>query len=114
MRSFSTSASLGTVPVAVAVGGGDDADVDGVRLRRADRPHLHLLEHPQELYLETRRQLGDLVEEDRAVVGAAEEAERVGHRAREGAADVTEELGLEQVLGNRATVHGNERPLRAR
>ena len=60
------------------------------------------------------RQLGDLVEEDRALVGAAEEAERIGHGARERAAHVPEELRLEQVAGDRAAVDRDERALRAR
>ena len=63
--------------------------------------------------MESRRQLGDLVQEDRALVGAAEEAERVGHGVREGPADVTEELGLEQVFRDGAAVHRNEGPLGA-
>src|SRR3989442_4384582 len=38
----------------------------------------------QELHLQSRRELGDLVEEDRPLVGAAEEPERVRDGAREG------------------------------
>jgi hypothetical protein len=47
-------------------------------------------------------------------VGAAEEPERIGDRAGERAADVAEELGLEEVRGDRAAVDGDEGPLGAR
>ena len=81
-------------PLEVSVRRRDHAHVDRVRLGRADRAHLHLLEDTQELDLQSRRKLGDLVEEDRPLVGASEEPERVGDGAREGATDVTEEFGL--------------------
>src|SRR5207249_5777972 len=84
--------TLGHRLLEVTVGGGDDPDVDGIRFGRPHRPHLHLLENTQELYLQRRRELADLVEEDGALVRAPEEAERVRDGARERAPDVTEEL----------------------
>src|SRR5438034_407393 len=101
-------------PLEVPVRRRDHPHVDRVRLGRADGTHLHLLEYAQELDLQPRRELGDLIEEDRPLVGATEESERVRDGAREGAADVTEELGLQEVLWDRAAVHGDERPLGAR
>ena len=76
----------------------------------ADRAHLALLQHAQQLHLERRRQLADLVEEQRAAVGRPEEAGLalvVG--AGEGALLVAEQLALEQRLGQRAAVDGDER-----
>ncbi len=59
--------------VEVLVGGGDDAHVDALGPRGAERPDLALLQDAQELGLQRGRQLGDLVEEQRAAVGFDEE-----------------------------------------
>ena len=50
----------------VAVGRGDDPHVDLIVRSSADPLELPVLEHAQELGLELRRQLADLVEEERA------------------------------------------------
>ena len=80
------------------VGGRHDAHVDRMGAVVADRPDLALLEHAQQLGLQARRGLGHLVEEQRAAVGHLEEPLAVAHRAREGAAAVTEQLALEDAL----------------
>ena len=48
----------------VAIGRGDDADVHRDRLGGADRNHLPLLEHAQQLHLQRRRHLAHFVEEE--------------------------------------------------
>ncbi len=63
------------------VGRGDDPHVDRDRLVRADRHHLALLERGQQLGLQMKRQIADLVEEQGAVVGGLEAA-RSGRRRR--------------------------------
>ena len=93
----------------VAVGGGDDPHVDRALLARADGAHGAALEHVQQLGLEGRGHLADLVEQERAAVGLGEEARARGGRAREGALHVAEELALEQGLGKRGAVDGDER-----
>src|SRR5205823_10148783 len=67
------------------------------------------LERAQELRLERQGELADLVEEQRAARCLEEEplARRVS--VREGAAHVTEELALQQRLGERGAVHDDER-----
>ena len=65
----------------VAVGGGDDAQVHPDRLGRADRLHLVLLEHPQQLHLKHRGQLPDLVEQ-RAFRRSRTGGARAGPRPR--------------------------------
>ena len=92
----------------VAVGGGDDAHVDLDRRRRADRQDLLRFDGAQQLHLQVERQIADLVEEDRAAARALEQAFLVGDRAGEGAAQVAEELALEQTLGNGAAVDGQK------
>jgi HlyD family secretion protein len=51
----------------------------------------------------------DLVEEERAAVGGLEQAGARGLGVGEGAALVAEQLGLDQVLGQRGAVHLDER-----
>src|SRR5207247_2534496 len=87
----------------------DDARVDRVRLAAADAQDLALLQRAQELHLDVRRDLGDLVEEERAAVGALEAAGARRDGAREGALLVAEELALEDTLGEGLHVDGDER-----
>jgi hypothetical protein len=58
--------------------------------------------------------LADLVEEHGAAVRHLEPAAPFGHRAGERAPFVTEQLALEQRLGERRAVDRDERPVRAR
>ena len=98
----------------VAVRRRDHADVDLDRLRAADALELVLLQEAQQLDLDRRRDLADLVEEQRAAVGEREPAVLARHRAGERAALVTEQLALEQRLGERRAVQLDERAVRAR
>ncbi len=82
--------------------------------RKAQPPYLPILQHPQELGLEVHRHLGDLVEQHRALVGLLQEAGFVGGGAGEGALHMPEELGLDQVLGERRAVDLHVGPARAR
>ena len=88
----------------VLVGGGQHAHVhlDGVAAAHAGE--LPVLEHVQELALERRVEIADLVEEDRAVVGGLELAHLEGMGPREGPALVAEELGFEQLARHRGAV----------
>ena len=58
----------------IAVGRGDDARLERHLVVAADRAHLALLEHAQQLDLHLERHLADLVEEDRAAAGLHEQA----------------------------------------
>jgi hypothetical protein len=60
------------------------------------------------------RQLADLVEQQRAVRGGGDEARPVLDRAGEGAPAMTEQLALDERLGQRAAVDGDEPPAPAR
>ena len=66
----------------VAVGGGDDAHVDRDGSCAAEPAHHARLERAQQLRLQLERQLADLVEEERAAVGALEGAGDAGDRRR--------------------------------
>src|SRR5205807_71627 len=70
----------------VGIGGGDDADVDGDSLAAADPLDHALLEEAQQLHLHGRREVADLVEEERAGVGQLRASLPPALRARESAA----------------------------
>src|SRR6185369_11592088 len=92
----------------VAIGRRDDAHVHALRGHPADRLEHAVLEHAQQLHLQLRAHVADLVEEDRAAVGQTEPAHARADRAREGAALVTEHLALEQILRYRAAMHRDQ------
>jgi hypothetical protein len=70
--------------------------------------------HAQQLHLQTHRHVADLIEHQRAAVGRLEQTAVLADRAGEGAFDVTEQLALEQVLGHRAAIDRDERPVATR
>ena len=88
----------------------DDADVGADRLATTDPRELALLEHAQELGLERERHVADLVEEEGATGRGLELADAALDGAGERAALVAEELALEQLVGDRGAVEGDERP----
>jgi hypothetical protein len=97
----------------IAIRGRDDPDVE--RNFRAS-PHGSggsLLERPKKLRLETERHVPDLVEEESATLRLEQQPPVVLARVREGATNVSEQLALEQLLGERGAVDGYEWPLRA-
>src|SRR6266436_2042923 len=95
----------------IVVGRCDETDVGAERRRATDTFVLALLDDAQELGLDRGRQLADLVEEQRAARGQLEAAalELVG--SGEGATLVPEELRLDERLGQRRAVDGDEGPL---
>src|SRR5579885_598427 len=92
-----------------------------VHVGRADDPHVHLdaavraelldlplLEHAEQLELHVERDALDIVEKERAAARQLDLAHAVVNRARERAALVAEELALEQRVGERGAVDGDE------
>ena len=92
----------------VAVGGGEDAGGDGVGLGGADRADLFFLEGAEQFGLEVEGELADLVEEDGAALGGAEQAFLVAVGAGEGAFDVAEEFAFDEGGDEGAAVDGDE------
>ena len=97
----------------IAIRRGDDADVDANVRRAADPLEALLLEEPQQLGLQPRRHLADLVEEDRSAVGHLEQSFLLHARVRERAALVAEQLALEQLLRESRARDVHERLRRA-
>ena len=100
--------------VELAIGGGDDLDVDLLRNRRADRRHLVLLQHAQQLGLQLERHLADFVEKDDAARGSAEHAQAAAGGAGKRAFLVAEQLALGQRRGEGGAVDRDERLVAAR
>ena len=98
----------------ILVGRGDDAGVDAEHLAAPDALELTLLQKAEELDLQRRAHLADLVEEERAAVRQLELALSLRVRAGVGAALVAEQLGLEQGVRDRAAVDRHERPVAPR
>ena len=104
----------GDLGAQILVGRADDARVDRDGRARADGHDLALLQHAEELHLHRGRRLAELVEEDGAAARRDEQAVAIAHRPGERAAHVAEELRLEQRVGERAAIDGDERPGLAR
>ena len=97
----------------VAVGGGDDPDVDRHRRAAADALDLALLEDAEELGLGLQGQLADLIQEEAPAVGQLEAADPPGEGAGEGAFLVAEQLALDQSRGQGGAVELDQRLGRA-
>ncbi len=98
----------------VAVRRRHHAHVAGPGPRLADALVALLLKQAQQLRLQGRRQVADLVEEQRAPLGRRHPADRVAHRPGEGTADVAEQFALQQLRRQARTVDRDERPGSAR
>src|SRR5690349_21052146 len=93
----------------VAIGSGDDPDVDAYGPGTAHALELTLLEYAEQLGLESRSQLAHFVEENRAAFGDLELPSLLRNGAGECAFLVAEQLAFEQGLGERRAVNGYER-----
>ena len=93
----------------IAVGGGDHADVGG-RLHAigADAPDLAVLEKAEHESLHAQTGLADFVEEDGAAVGEFQQAGLVAVCTGEAAPHMTEQLRLEQRIGNCGAVERDQ------
>jgi hypothetical protein len=90
IEEIGAEAATADLGIHVAIGGRDQADVDGNRARGAERRDLALLDCAQELRLQGERDLADLVEEEGTPVRRPEHPVVVADGAREGAAPVAE------------------------
>ena len=104
------SAKLGE-PRQVLVGRADDAYVGADRVGAADALKFAVLDDAEDLLLHARRDRTELIEDERAAVGLLETADVRAGRAREGAGLMTEQLRLEQRLGQRSAVDLDQRLL---
>ena len=82
----------------IPVGGENKAHVHLDRLRAADALELAFLQHAQQLGLEGRRNLADLVEKQRALVGQFEAALALADAPGERALLMTEQFGFQHAI----------------
>src|SRR5207244_62512 len=82
---------------------------DTLRLQRPDPLHFAVLESAQQLRLDRQRQLADFVEKQGAAVRRLEHPGLGLDRTGERAADMAEQLALEQRVDDRRTVDRDER-----
>src|SRR5208282_3635398 len=95
--------------VEVAIGRGDYSRIDVNRAFAADPFEVLILQEAQELGLQGRRQVGNLVEENAPAVGRLEPPGLVLDRAGERAAHVPEQLALEKFFRERGAIDDDER-----
>src|SRR5256885_11474462 len=91
------------------VGRRQNAYVDRPRFRPSDPADLLVLQHTQQLGLQAERQVADLVEEQRAAVRHLEQPGLGSMSVRKGPAPVTQQPGLDEVLGEARAVHAHYR-----
>ncbi len=88
---------------------GYHADIHTLGARGSDALEFPFLQHAQELHLNLRRQVTDLVEENRAAVGQLEPSLAHPHGAGERAFLVTEQLAFHQRRWERGAVDPDQR-----
>src|SRR6516225_719699 len=99
-------------PLQVLVRRRDDTDVDRPALGGAQGQELALLDDPQELRLHLRRHRRDLVEEHRPAVGDLDQSDLRGVGTGERAAEMPEQVVLEQLGRDAVAVDDHERLVR--
>src|SRR5206468_5480506 len=92
----------------VAIRRGDEANVGRDQLRAADAEELRVLEHVEQLSLQTQRHLADLVEEERPLMSKLEFAGLATMCPRERSLLVPEQLRFEQFRGQRRAIDLHE------
>ncbi len=90
---------------------GEDADIERLRLIAADRQHLIVFQNAQQLDLHRQRDVGQLIEEDRAAVGQGQQARPCLRGAGERPARVAEQLALDEVGVEGGHMHRQEGPI---
>ena len=93
----------------VAVGGGQNPDIDPNLTRSSQPLKLALLENAQQFDLEIRRQVTDLVQKNSPPVGQLKLALFLAGRPGKGAPLMAEQLVFEQLGRQRRAVDGNKR-----
>jgi len=100
MVEIGSEAPLADRALEIDAGRRDKSDVHRLGACAPEPAHRVTLEHGQELALQGERQQADLIEEDRAAVRGLEQTRLRMPRVGERAALVTEQLRLEQRIGD--------------
>jgi hypothetical protein len=98
----------------VAVGRGNDANIDSRGARAAYRFELALLEHTEQFGLKLQRHVADFVEKQRAPVSQGKTSDMRIDRTCERSSFMAEEFAFEQARGHRRAVHFDQIPVAPR
>src|SRR2546430_2292202 len=93
----------------ISIGGGDHSDINALRLIRADPANLTFLQSSQQLHLKRQTCFGDLIQENRAVIGLLPQSSAVRSCAGERATYMTEEFRLNKLGRQGSAIHRYER-----
>ncbi len=85
--------------VEIAIGGGDDAHIDGNFAGAADRAHGALLQDAQQLHLHGQSHFADFVEEDGSAAGHFKQSALVLIGSGEGSLQIAEQFAFQQSFG---------------
>ena len=96
----------------IAIGGGDEPDVDLLDFRRADALNFAVLNDAEELGLHGERSFTDFIEKNGASVGVFEETGPGISGAGESTADMAEELAFEEGVDQRGAIADRQTLLR--
>src|SRR5262245_60336026 len=98
----------------ILVTGGDQPDVGLDGLATAHLHELVSLDDAEQLRLERKGQLADLVDEECPRVGEREDTVPVLHRTREGPAPMAEQLAFHEPFGDGGAIERDQRPVASR
>src|SRR5579864_8289804 len=113
-KQIRTEAAFSAFQFQVSVGGGNHSHIDFMCLRRTYALHLAGFQHAQQLGLLLHRDVGDLVEKQRAAVCQFKAADSVRASVSKRAFHVAKQLALECPFRQAAGVYGDHRPSAAR
>ena len=102
-------APLGDRRLEVVMRGGDHANIHPLRARGSDALEFPFLQHAQKLHLNLRRQVADLVQENRAAVGQLEAPLSHPHGAGERAFLMAEQFAFDERRRKRGAVDPHQR-----
>src|SRR5580698_4089877 len=94
----------------IATGGGDHAHIDLFILMATNGGEGQRFQHAQKFGLETKLEVADFIDEERATIGLLEPAHAAIGGAGEGSFDMPEKLGFDESGGNRGAIDRHERP----
>ena len=101
-------AALADFPLEHLVGRADEPDVDPAHPVLSDPPNLFVLKNAEELGLEGRAEVSDLVEKEGPPGSLLDQAGLVANGSGERPPGVAEELALEKMVGDGPPVDGHE------
>src|SRR6516225_280818 len=97
----------------VYIGGREDANVHAACVRRADSLKLTRLQYTQQLGLKTKRDVGNLVQEQGTGVGEFKAADAIGSCVCECSFHVAEQFAFKYSAGKATGIDGDHGPVRA-